>query len=387
MAQFPSSVANDSNLYVAVNSLATTLVGALTSSGGNYSPTEIQVSDTTAWPTSGFITIDSEAISYTGISAGPARFTGISRGADGTIASAHGNGTAVKLNVIAAHHNVLKEEVKAVEQNLSDRIGLHATQIRAVAGSAASPSHTFAGDPDTGIFSIAANNIGISCGGITVIDVLNNAVSLFVNGGADSLDIRGQTAGDVTLRLAPNGATGNSGKLLGVLNGTDTNLILRSGGLDQVIVTPVSASIKGTNTNNDATAGYVGQRVVSVVATQSVGTTGNYFDITSISLTAGDWDVSGVCNYRRNGSTMSSSNFELGISIYSGNVSTGLVHGDTLMLEYNGASTTFSHKSMSLPVVRMSLSATTTVYLKGVISAYSGATPQVDGRISARRVR
>lgn len=166
MAQFPSAVATDSNLYVAVNSLATSLVGALTSSGGNYSPTEIQVFDTTGFPTSGgFITIDTEAISYTGISSSPARFTGISRGADGTIASAHNNGVATKLNVIAAHHNVLKEEVKAIEQNLSDRIGLSTTQVIHPVGSASAPSITFAGDLNTGIYAVSADYLGFSVGG------------------------------------------------------------------------------------------------------------------------------------------------------------------------------------------------------------------------------
>lgn len=189
MAQFPSAVATDSNLYVAVNSLATSLVGALTSSGGNYSPTEIQVFDTTGFPTSGgFITIDTEAISYTGISSGPARFTGISRGADGTIASAHNSGVAVKLNVIAAHHNTLKEEVKAIEQNLSDRLGLSSTQNIIPVGSISAPSLTFLGDLNTGLYWNSADKFSI------------------VTNGSDRLTFDGATISSWALFRAANGS-------------------------------------------------------------------------------------------------------------------------------------------------------------------------------------
>jgi hypothetical protein len=168
MAQFPSSVATDSNLYVAVNTLATTLVGALTSSGGNYSPTEIQVADTSGFPSVGFITIDTEAISYSGLAATPPRFTGISRGADGTIAAAHLSGVATKHNVIAAHHNVLKEEIKAIEQNISDRLGLSSTQNIIPLGSVSAPSLTFVGDLNTGLYRFGADNIGFAAAGVNM---------------------------------------------------------------------------------------------------------------------------------------------------------------------------------------------------------------------------
>jgi hypothetical protein len=100
-----------------VNSKSTTLAGALTSSGGNNGA-DIEVTDTTGFPSSGFITIDQEAISYTSILSGPPRFSGIVRGADGTTATAHSAGSTVKHNVIAAHHNAPKDEIIAVEQDL-----------------------------------------------------------------------------------------------------------------------------------------------------------------------------------------------------------------------------------------------------------------------------
>lgn len=117
MAQYPTSAATDANLYVAVNSKSTTLAGALTSVGGNNGA-DIEVTDTTGFPSTGFITIDQEAISYTSILSGPPRFAGITRGADGTTATAHSAGSTVKHNVIAAHHNAPKDEIIAIEADL-----------------------------------------------------------------------------------------------------------------------------------------------------------------------------------------------------------------------------------------------------------------------------
>ena len=107
MAQYPTSAATDANLYVAVNSLSTSIVGALTSSGGNNGP-DIEVTSTSGFPAVGFITIDQEAISYTSILSSPPRFSGITRGADGTIAASHSAGATAKHNIIAAHHNAPK---------------------------------------------------------------------------------------------------------------------------------------------------------------------------------------------------------------------------------------------------------------------------------------
>lgn len=323
MAQFPSSVANDSNLYVAVNSLATTLVGALTSSGGNYSPTEIQVSDTTGFPTSGFITIDTEAISYTGISAGPARFTGISRGADGTIASAHGNGTAVKHNVIAAHHNVLKEEVKAIEQNLSDRIGLHATQV--------------------------------------VLQANQNANSFKITGLA-----AGSTNGD-SVRYEQVVFNSGDQSISGIKDFTG------------------QFKGKGTATNDNASAGYIGEYVESASTSTVNHVNSQYTNYVSISLTAGDWDVTGLIQHRSNSAT-GVSEFDTVISVNSGNTQTDHVLGKNLVYNIKTYSTTEREMQM-VPVYRLSLSSTTTVYLKGLVSVTSGTPTMNAGCISARRVR
>lgn len=115
MAQYPGSANSDSNLYIAKNNLATTLNGAI-----NNSVTTITVTSTTGFPAVGFITIDTEAISYTSVS--PTQFLGCTRGADGTSATSHTDTTQVFHDVVAAHHNVLKDEVIAVSNDVRDTL-------------------------------------------------------------------------------------------------------------------------------------------------------------------------------------------------------------------------------------------------------------------------
>jgi hypothetical protein len=111
MAQYPTSAATDSDLYVAVNQLSTVLNGSL-----DASQTTVTVTSTTGFPTVGFITVDSEVIKYT--STNSTQFLSCTRGADGTGATTHSSGATVKHAVTAAHHNALKDEVKAVESDL-----------------------------------------------------------------------------------------------------------------------------------------------------------------------------------------------------------------------------------------------------------------------------
>lgn len=111
MANYPTSASTDANLFIAKNQLATQLDGSITNS-----QTTITVDSTTGFPTTGYITIDSEVISYTGVTA--TQFTGCTRGADGTGATTHMDNAPVRHTVVAAHHNVLKDELIAVETDL-----------------------------------------------------------------------------------------------------------------------------------------------------------------------------------------------------------------------------------------------------------------------------
>ena len=145
------------------------------------------------------------------------------------------------------------------------------------------------------------------------------------------------------------------------------------------------AQIIGTTTNDSAAAGDVGEYVENYASASNAPTSNQYGDLTSITLTAGDWDVSGVLEYLINGATWS--NVEIGITSHTGNDSTGLVLGSNWTTgQWASSSTTPTQVSLVIPVFRVSLASSTTYYLKD-ISVYTGGPPTVYGRISARRVR
>lgn len=140
--------------------------------------------------------------------------------------------------------------------------------------------------------------------------------------------------------------------------------------------------IKGTNTNDAAAAGFVGQYIESVVATVAFPTTTQQGDVTSISLTAGDWDVTIILHAIANGATVAQ--MQAGISITSGNSTTGLVLGSNRVIGPGPTST--NDDSLVVANYRMSLATTTTVYGK-FAGVFSVAVPQANARLSARRVR
>jgi hypothetical protein len=143
-------------------------------------------------------------------------------------------------------------------------------------------------------------------------------------------------------------------------------------------------ALHGTNTNNNAAAGYLGEYVESKNASfTNFPATGTYGDATSISLTAGDWDVTLLVDANANSSTNTA--FSVGISTTSGNSSAGLSSGENAADgTFNNLSNSFSN-GVSIPNYRMSLSGTTTVYGK-IKASFTAGTPQYTYRLSARRV-
>lgn len=142
---------------------------------------------------------------------------------------------------------------------------------------------------------------------------------------------------------------------------------------------------KGTATNDAAAAGYIGEYLESTVTsnTGSGVATGTWFDYTSKSLTAGDWDVTLVVSIHLNGATMTA--WEMGISTTTGNSTTGLSTGVNRIAQTQ-VPTASTDAGGCLASYRMSLASTTTVVAKGMFS-FSAGTPQYTCRLSARRVR
>ena len=152
-------------------------------------------------------------------------------------------------------------------------------------------------------------------------------------------------------------------------------------------ITPSQTNgIVGTTTNNNANAGSVGEFVSSTVLVGSAVslTTATATNVTSISLTAGDWDVWGSVWFNPGATTQSTTNVGW-ISTTSAALPTAPNGG----AEYASTSAiTVGAGIYGFPTgtIRFSLSGTTTIFL-GAYSSFSVSTNAAFGFIGARRVR
>lgn len=121
-AKYPSAIANELDLLIAKNNLFTELNGSLLATGDNTGGLGIAVISTAVFPASGVISINAEVIEYTGISGN--KFTGITRGADGTTAAPHSNLEEVSQFIVAKYHKVLSDEIVAIESDLKNAQGV-----------------------------------------------------------------------------------------------------------------------------------------------------------------------------------------------------------------------------------------------------------------------
>jgi len=148
-----------------------------------------------------------------------------------------------------------------------------------------------------------------------------------------------------------------------------------------------TSGIIGTTTNDDAAAGSVGQTVsASVTVGSAIAlTTLTITDLASISLTAGDWIVSGAMGCNPDGTTnlvyftgwssdVSATLPEEQFTARFSNPSSGIVYAG------------FGLQSITIPTRRYALSVTTTIYLS-IVSSFTISTNEGFGFIQARRIR
>lgn len=138
----------------------------------------------------------------------------------------------------------------------------------------------------------------------------------------------------------------------------------------------------GTTTNDNSTAGNVGEYVSALIAVGSPVslTTATGANVTSISLTSGDWDVEGNVNFTETTATASARS--AGITTTSATIPTDGSEA------YCGVQSTLTSElnTIALTRKRISISGTTTVYLVGK-ATFSAGTVSGFGSLSARRVR
>ena len=200
-----------------------------------------------------------------------------------------------------------------------------------------------------------------------------------------------------------NGSTGNDSQVTHKLAGTaifssgvddsdsDKFKISRGAALgtnDDVVISQTSGAvaIRGTATNDSASAGFVGEYIEAKNSSNTnFPTSGQYGDANSLSLTAGDWDVTFTVVSKA--ATATWTRAWIGISSTSGNSSTGLNEGENFVLNnWASSSSTPTIVSATVPSYRVSIASTTPYYGK-VYSEYSAGTPAYTYKLSARRVR
>ncbi|WP_208457666.1 hypothetical protein [Burkholderia pyrrocinia] len=146
-------------------------------------------------------------------------------------------------------------------------------------------------------------------------------------------------------------------------------------------ITPSStAGITGTTTNDDANAGSWAEFPAPTNLSTVSATSNTPLNVASISLTAGDWDVSGVGQFNPAGATTST----LMLCGTSNTSATRGAFGSEQVLQV-----TFPAglgQVIATPTTRFKLSTTTTIYV--VCNAgFSGGTLTISGFIRARRAR
>lgn len=224
-----------------------------------------------------------------------------------------------------------------------------------------------------------------SCTGLPLTTGVTGVLSV-ANGGTNASSASITAFNNITGYTA-SGATGT----------TSTNLVFST---SPTLVTPTlgaasatsisfssTSEIIGTTTNNNAAAGSVGEVISSAVlfASRTSLTTATPKNVTSISLTAGDWDVYGSLDFFGGATTV--------VTYIGGAISsTSATLPDPAyyqVFNINPPAAIYSGGidfAATVPTVRISLASTTTIYLVAQ-SVFSTSTNSVCGNIYARRAR
>lgn len=185
-------------------------------------------------------------------------------------------------------------------------------------------------------------------------------------------------------------ATDGSKGLVSVTNtGSGSNVLNTNPTISgNITFSPTTGGLAGTTTNDNATAGVVGELISSTIASGSavnVTPSATPVNVTSISLTAGDWDVWGSVLFTP-AATTNVTQLTASVSTVSATLNTA---GDRLGTLNYGASGVVTGGLFTGPTgvkTRISLSGTTTVYLVGQAS-FTVSTIAGWGTLQARRVR
>ncbi|CAM2158925.1 conserved membrane hypothetical protein [Paraburkholderia tropica] len=179
------------------------------------------------------------------------------------------------------------------------------------------------------------------------------------------------------LGTAATASTGTSGATVPLLNAANTWSAAQT--FSALITPSTTIGIKGTAAADSAQAGSIGEVLTGQTSTTSM-TSATTANCASVSLTAGDWDVSGNIRYNPAGTTT--------IALLAAGIGTtsATLPGLGAQTQLVATFTTGQPQYLPTPVVRVNAAATTTVYLVGS-AGFGTNTMSCDGLIRARRIR
>jgi hypothetical protein len=151
--------------------------------------------------------------------------------------------------------------------------------------------------------------------------------------------------------------------------------------------TTLSGGIIGVIDGSDPVDGHVGELKDHSVTTDSPRaiTNGASMSVNSISLTAGDWDVEGMANFKITNVTISYTDAPWLISISTDTPESWTIGPTTSLIGFSYSNAT-ANISLIPTRIRVSIHTTTTVNIN-VIANFTGGTVTSFGYMSARRVR
>lgn len=143
-----------------------------------------------------------------------------------------------------------------------------------------------------------------------------------------------------------------------------------------------SANVRGTTTNDNAAAGNLGEFLTAALAVGSAVALATTVaaNVTSLALTAGDWDVTGVVDYVLTGATVT--HLKSGASL----VTATFGAQDTFQDDVPGLVTVTDTTGEVIPLIRVSAAGAVTVFLLAA-ATFSAGTVSAYGSIRARRMR
>lgn len=157
-------------------------------------------------------------------------------------------------------------------------------------------------------------------------------------------------------------------------------------GTGSTFVMSNAPAITGVTDASDAAAGKYGEYVTSTLGSGSATSLSTLTakSVTSISLTAGDWDVDGIVNF------ITATTTNVVALAFGTSTTNNSLDGDNTFADYYNAPAGVVYDAVTIrgnaPTRRISVSSTTTVYLVAV-AIFSVSTVTAHGMIRARRVR